>query len=147
MNLDLNIIIFIRDENSWLNSLYRQMKQFDLKIGSFEAFCELYTFRNYYEPFTISLKDFSIKSRVSDLLETNQRILLVDFTLRKITLHALKVEKFLNIKPFFNEKNIKNYKFNEASGRFSLSQYVASKPTSSTDGWHAFDQKLSMLSE
>ena len=57
--LILDIIVFIRDRNSWLDSLYRQMKQFDLKIGSFDSFCELYTFRNYNEPFTISLNNFT----------------------------------------------------------------------------------------
>lgn len=119
-NPNAKLILCVREPAAWAVSLYDQVSTFDAKIPSFEEFLS----GNYTlvedgigEKFT--MRDGDIAARIQEYEELfPDSLLLLNF--RDVTeapLQALqKIERFLNVPPFYNTGNVITKKIN-ASGR------------------------------
>lgn len=116
INPNAKVMLFVRKPDEWVYSFYKQIATFDKDMVSFEDFlkgkyvlCE----DNKSIPFNIANGD--IKQIIEDIKNIfNENLLIIDFNLfKKDPLKLLQeIEIFLNISPYFTEKNFENKKIN-----------------------------------
>jgi len=114
-NSDQKLILILREPNSWVKSFYKQVKSQSYGLSDFSNFINRYEVKFEGFKMTLELQKFDFKKRIEEFrILFGENLLLVDFdAFSKNKLTILKeIENFVEVEPFFTEKNIIQEKVN-----------------------------------
>lgn len=119
--LNVKIIIILREPNSWIKSLYYQIKSYTLNMPPFAEFIKKHTINFDNRPRTVHLSEFDFLGRINELSAAfKNNLLLINFDLIKKDPTQLlnAIENFAGLPSFFNSSNIISSQINASQSEF-----------------------------
>lgn len=126
--LKTKLIVILREPDTWIRSLYYQVKSYTPSMPKFEDFIHEYTIKFDSRSRTVRLSQFDFLARVYELIEAFQgNIMLINFDLIKADPLSLlqKIESFSGLPKYYNETNVIATQVNASQSQFSLLAYLS----------------------
>lgn len=127
-NLNSKVVMILREPNSFVRSLYYQIKSFTLNMPPFSEFIKEHRINFDNRSRVVHLSEFDYLGRVKELAETFKgRFLLLNFDLIKNDpIRLLKeIENFANLPTAFNDSNVIKSQVNASQSNFRLLYFIS----------------------